>query len=139
MVLLANAQTKLVDTTDAVMVLRDLLKTEDSIDQDKEHFYVIHLNTRSVIKTVELVGLGIVNSTVVHPRETFRRAVSVGASSIIIAHNHPSGEVDPSDEDVKVTKAIFEAGRILGIDVLDHIIFGLNSYFSFRDNSTHHS
>ena len=95
MVLLANAQTKLIDTTDAVTVLRDLLKTEDSIDRDKEHFYVIHLNTRSVIKTVELVGLGIVNSTLVHPRETFRRAVSVGASSISLPTITPQRKLTP--------------------------------------------
>ncbi len=137
MVLMRNSQTKLLNASDAVKVLRELLKTEDEIDRDKEHFYVIHLNTRSAIKTVELIGLGILNATVVHPRETFRRAVSVGASSIIIAHNHPSEEVSPSDDDVKVTRLMFEAGKVLGIEVFDHIVFGFNSYYSFRDNAIH--
>jgi DNA repair protein RadC len=139
MVLINNSQTKLLDANDAVKVLRELLKTEDEIDQEKEHFYVIHLNTRSVIKTVELVSLGTLNSAVVHPREVFRRAVSEGACCILLAHNHPSTVMDPSDEDVTVTKAMFDAGRVLGIDVVDHIIFGFNSYFSFRDNAVHHS
>lgn len=136
MVLLKNSAIKLKSADDTVNVLRDLLKTEDEIDRDKEHFYVIHLNTRLVIKTVELIGLGILNSTVVHPRETFRRAVSEGAGSIILAHNHPSEEVDPSEEDIRMTKTMQEAGRILGIEVIDHIVFGFNRYFSFKDNIT---
>ncbi len=137
MVLLENPGVKLSCADDAVPVLRDLLQIEDEIDRDKEHFYVIHLNTRSVIKTVELVGLGSLNSAVVHPRETFRRAISRGACSILLAHNHPSDEVEPSEEDMKVSKAMHEAGRIVGIDVVDHLIFGTKSYFSFRDNVVH--
>jgi DNA repair protein RadC len=83
---------------------------------------------------VELVTVGTVSSSLVHPRETFRRAVFAGSTSIIIAHNHPSGDVEPSDEDTKVTKLIFEAGQLLGITMLDHIIFTKDSYFSFRNN-----
>jgi DNA repair protein RadC len=71
---------------------------------------------------------------VVHPRETFRRAITQGSASIIIAHNHPSGDVDPSDEDTAVTKLLFEAGRVIGIDVLDHVVFSDSKAFSFRDN-----
>ena len=94
MVLLANAQTKLIDTTDAVTVLRDLLKTEDSIDGMASN-YVIHLNTRSVIKTVELVGLGIVNSTLVHPRETFRRAVASAQAVLSLPTITPQRKLTP--------------------------------------------
>ena len=74
-----------------------------------------HLDTRSRINLVELVTIGTLTASLVHPRETFRRAVMQGSASIIVAHNHPSGEVDPSDEDTKVTKLLFEAGNILGV------------------------
>ena len=83
---------------------------------------------------VELVTVGTLSSSLVHPRETFRRAVIAGSASIIIAHNHPSGEVDPSDEDMKVTRAMLDAGNILGITMLDHIIFTKDTYFSFKKN-----
>jgi len=115
-------------------VFLDLLALEDEIDQDKEHFYVMHLDVRSRIKLVELVSLGTVDSALTHPRETFRRAVIAGSASIIVAHNHPSGDVDPSDEDTKVTKLLFEAGQLLGIKLLDHIIFAKGKFFSFREN-----
>jgi DNA repair protein RadC len=118
-------------------VFQDLLLLEDTIDQEKEHFYVMHLDTRSRINLVELVSVGTLTSSLVHPRETFRRAVLQGSASIIVAHNHPSGEVDPSDEDTKVTKLLFEAGNILGIKMLDHVIFSKGKFFTFRDNSVH--
>src|SRR3954469_24265936 len=88
-------------------VFRDLLRLEDPIDQAKEHFYVMHLDIRSRINLVELVSLGVLSSAIVHPRETFRRAVLHSSASIIVAHNHPSGEADPSDEDTKLTKVLF--------------------------------
>jgi DNA repair protein RadC len=84
---------------------------------------------------VELVNIGTLTASLVHPRETFRRAVIQGSASIIVAHNHPSGEVDPSEEDTKVTKLLFEAGNILGIKMLDHVIFTKGMFFSFRDSS----
>ncbi len=87
-----------------------------------------------VKKMVELVTIGILNSSLVHPRETFRRAVISGSAAIIIAHNHPSGEVEPSDEDMKITRVMHEAGNILGIALLDHIIFTKGNYFSFKNN-----
>jgi DNA repair protein RadC len=80
--------------------------------------------------------VGSVSSSLVHPRETFRRAVIAGSSSIIIAHNHPSGDVEPSDEDMKVTRAMFDAGNVLGITMLDHIIFTNDNHFSFKKNGT---
>ncbi len=137
MLLLKNAAIKLLSAQDAVTVLRDLLRAEDEIDRDREHFFVLHLNTRSVIETVELVSLGSLNTTVVHPRETFRRAVSAGACSLILAHNHPSEDIEPSEEDCSMTKAMHTAGKVLGIEVVDHLVFGFKSYFSFRDNIIH--
>src|ERR687892_269259 len=114
-------------------VFLDLLALEDKIDQEKEHFYVMHLDIKSRVNLVELVSLGTLNASLVHPRETFRRAVIAGSASIIVAHNHPSGEVDPSDEDTKLTKLLHEAGNILGISLLDHIIFINNKFFSFKE------
>ncbi len=93
----------------------------------------MHLDIRSRVTLVELVSLGTLNASLVHPRETFRRAVMQGSASIIVAHNHPSGEVEPSDEDTKTTKLLFEAGTILGINLLDHVIFANDKFYSFRE------
>ena len=89
--------TKIVSSPKAIWnITKDLLLAEDKIDQDKEHFWVFHLDNRNRIKLIDLVSLGILNSSIVHPRETFRRAVIEGSAQIIIAHNHPSGEATPS-------------------------------------------
>src|ERR687894_286482 len=122
------------DQKDVAKVFLDLLALEDKIDQDKEHFYVMHLDVKSRVTLFELVGLGTLNASLVHPRETFRRAVMQGSANIIVAHNHPSGEVEPSDEDTKTTKQLFEAGNILGITLIDHVIFANDKFFSFREN-----
>ena len=115
-------------------VFLDLLALEDTIDQEKEHFYVMHLDVKSRVKMVELVSLGTLDRSLVHPRETFRRALVAGSASIIVAHNHPSGEVEPSDADTKTTHSLFEAGKLLGITLLDHIILVNDKFFSFREN-----
>jgi DNA repair protein RadC len=137
MIYLQDSKIQVKDSQQVAKVFQDLLLLEDKIDQEKEHFYVMHLDTRSRINLVELMSLGTLTSTIVHPLETFRRAVSQGSASIIVAHNHPSGEVDPSDEDTKVTKLLFEAGNILGIKMLDHVIFSKKMFFSFRENNVH--
>jgi DNA repair protein RadC len=123
MIYLQDSKIKIQNSIHVAKVFLNLLLLEDKIDQEKEHFYVMHLDTRSQINMVELVSLGTLTSSLVHPRETFRRAVIQGSASIIVAHNHPSGAVDPSHEDTKVTKLLFEAGNILGITMLDHLIF----------------
>src|SRR5512147_2755102 len=134
MIYLKDSKKQMKGTEDSVKVFQDLLALEDRIEQEKEHFYVMMLDIRSRIKMVEVVFVGTLTSSLVHPRETFRRAIVEGAVSIIIAHNHPSGEADPSDEDTKVTKQMFEAGKVLGISMLDHIVFTRDNYFSFREN-----
>jgi len=134
MVYLKNRNIKVLRTEDVVKVFQDILALEDQIEQEKEHYYVMHLDTKSKVKMVELVTVGTLNSSLVHPRETFRRAIIAGSASIIIAHNHPSGETEPSVKDTKVTKVMFDAGRILGISMLDHIIFTKDKYFSFKLN-----
>jgi DNA repair protein RadC len=134
MTYLQNSKIEIKEPQDVVKVFLDLLALEDTIDQDKEHFYVMHLDTRSKVKLVELVSLGTLTASLAHPRETFRRAVIHGSANIIVAHNHPSGEVDPSDEDTKTTRKLFDAGEVLGIKLLDHIIFAKGKYFSFKEN-----
>jgi DNA repair protein RadC len=135
MIYLQDSNIKVQSPQDVAKVCLDLLMLEDAIDRDKEHFYVLHLDTRSRVKMVELVSLGILNSSLVHPRETFRRAVMQGSAAIIVAHNHPSGECDPSDEDLKVTRLLHEAGNILGISLVDHVIFSEKGFYSFKDHS----
>ena len=132
MIYLKDSKIKIKNSNQVAKVFQSILSVEDAVNQAKEHFYVMHLDVRSQIKMVELVSLGTLTSSLVHPRETFRRAIMQGSASILVAHNHPSGEPDPSDEDTKVTKALFEAGRLLGIDVLDHIIFTAESFYSFK-------
>ncbi|MCX5804300.1 MAG: hypothetical protein NTU69_12365 [Proteobacteria bacterium] len=113
-------------------VLTAILKTEDKIDQKKEHFWCIGLNTRNIIEYLELVSLGTLSASLVHPREVFRRAISYGVSSIILGHNHPSGTTDPSEEDIKVTRKLVEVGKIVSIEVLDHVIVSQKSFNSLK-------
>ena len=137
MIYLQDSKIQVTSPQDVAKVFQDLLLLEDAIDQDKEHFYVMHLDARSRVKLVELVSMGTLTSSLVHPRETFRRAVIAGTASIIVAHNHPSGEVDPSEEDTKVTRVLHDAGNILGISLLDHMIFAKGKFFSFQENREH--
>jgi DNA repair protein RadC len=138
MVILRNSDMNCSNPADVAQVFQDVLTLEDSIDRDKEHFYVCHVNARQQVTLVELVAIGILDHTCIHPRETFRRAVREGAESIVVAHNHPSGDVTPSDADIKTTRALHDAGHILQIPLLDHVIFTdkHQSFFSFQDNKT---
>jgi DNA repair protein RadC len=122
------------DSDAVAKVFQDLLAVEDAIDQDKEHFYVMHLDARNKVKLVELISIGTINAAITHPREVFRRAVHEGSVSIIIAHNHPSNDVSASEQDISMTKKLFQAGEILEIRLLDHIIFSTATYFSMKEN-----
>jgi DNA repair protein RadC len=141
MVVLRNSTIEIRDAVDVARVFQDVLRLEDRIDQDKEHFYVMHVNARQRINLVELVAIGTLNHAEVHPRETFRRAIVEGSDSIIVAHNHPSGDVSPSDNDITVTTRLHKAGELLQIPLLDHIIFTTRNgqFFSFKDNKTQSS
>ncbi len=99
----------------------------------QEHFVVLGLNTKNEIIFKETVFIGSLNASIVHPRETFKHLIRRSCASAIVAHNHPSGQPDPSREDIEVTKRLSEAGKILGIDVLDHIIVGAQSYVSLKE------
>ncbi len=98
----------------------------------QEHFKVVYLDTKNNIMGDKDVSIGTINSTLVHPREVFCDAVKHSAANIIVLHNHPSGDPSPSQEDEKVTIKLFEAGKILGINLLDHIIIGDGKYFNFK-------
>jgi DNA repair protein RadC len=99
----------------------------------KEYFKIILLNIKNNIIAVEDISVGSLNSSLVHPREIFRAAIKKSSAAIILVHNHPSGDPTPSNEDVEVTNRIEECGVILGIQVLDHVIIGDGSYYSFKD------
>jgi DNA repair protein RadC len=92
-------------------------------DWHKEHTIGIYLNARSIPTKVEVISIGTLNATLVHPRETFRPALVNHAASLIFLHNHPSGGVEPSEADLELTKRLEECGKILGIELVDHIIF----------------
>jgi len=102
---------------------------------DREHFRVLLLNSKNQLIGEENSAKGSLNQTIVHPRELYKTAIKAGAAAVIVAHNHPSGSVEPSAEDIKVTKRLAEAGKIIGIELLDHIIIGHSAYLSFKEKS----
>ncbi|MEG2364245.1 MAG: DNA repair protein RadC [Terrisporobacter sp.] len=102
--------------------------------QYKEIFKVVLLNTKNEIITDIDISIGTLNSSLVHPREVFREAIRRSSNKIILLHNHPSGNADPSKEDKNVTKRLKECGELVGIEVIDHIIIGDGIYFSFKEN-----
>ena len=103
-------------------------------DRKQEHFLCISINGANEVMNVRVVTIGLVNKSQVHPREVFADVISERACAVIIAHNHPHGDLKPSIEDVAVTKRIKEAAAILGISLLDHIIFNNKGYYSFVEN-----
>ncbi|MDZ5470815.1 DNA repair protein RadC (plasmid) [Bacillus sp. 31A1R] len=99
----------------------------------QEHFVCIYLNTKNQVLHKKTVFIGSLNASIVHPREVFKEAFRRSAASIICAHNHPSGDPTPSREDIEVTKRLLECGKLLGIDLLDHIIIGENKFVSMKE------
>jgi DNA repair protein RadC len=102
-------------------------------DRKQEHLLALTLNGANEVIAVRIITVGLLNRTQVHPREVFADAVTDRAAALILAHNHPSGSVEPSADDRAVTRRIHEAGEILGIALLDHLIFARNGYFSFKE------
>jgi len=100
----------------------------------KEHLRGIYLNTHYQVIADEVISVGTVDANIVHPREVFRPAIAVGAAGIILAHNHPSGVLKPSDDDVRMTKQVAEAGKLIGIDLIDHIIVAKTGFASIPLN-----
>ena len=119
-----KAVEKITNSEDVAKIFKTILNTENEIDQDKEHFWTLGIDNANHIKYIELVSLGILDSSIVHPREVFRMAIIKGVAAIIACHNHPSGQVKPSESDIKTTEKLKAAGEIIGITLLDHVIIG---------------
>ena len=101
-------------------------------DKKKEYFVVILLDTRNQLIKISEISVGSLDASIVHPREVFKEAIAGSAASVIFAHNHPSGDTTASDDDISLTKRLVEAGEIMGIDVLDHVIICDKNYLSLK-------
>ncbi|KKE80518.1 DNA repair protein RadC [Oceanobacillus caeni] len=99
----------------------------------QEHFVVLFLNTKNQVIHRQTIFIGSLNASIVHPREVFREAVKRSAASIIVAHNHPSGDPSPSQEDIHVTRRLVESGKMIGIELLDHLIIGDRKFISLKE------
>ena len=110
-----------------------LLQVSYLREKTREHLMAIYLNARNELLFRKHVFTGTLNASLIHPREIFNEALKQNAASVILAHNHPSGDAEPSQDDLEITKRLIEAGKIMGIDVLDHIIITKNKTFSFKE------
>ncbi len=133
---LANRLEGSPDTAD-----KPLVKTPEEVvalvwgrlkDKKKEHFLALLLDTRNQLIKVAEISVGSLDTSIVHPREVFKEAISASAASVIFVHNHPSGSVEASEDDIKLTKRLAEAGGIIGIDVYDHVIIGEKGFLSLK-------
>ncbi len=124
------ARDSITSPEDGVALLMPRLRYES-----KEHFVVVLLNSKNKVLEIKQISEGSLNSSVVHPREVFAPAVLHHAAAILTAHNHPSGDPTPSKEDKDLTNTLVQAGKYMGIPVLDHIIIGDAKYFSFKEHS----
>lgn len=117
-------------------VVCDLMQTIGLNEQAGEEFHSVYLNTKNEIVGLEMISNGTLNASLVHPREVFKGALLANANALILAHNHPSGDVQPSSADKRATEILVKAGNILDVKVLDHVIIGSKGgYFSFREHS----
>ena len=107
--------------------------TADIRRSNREHFVGFYLNSRNQVLRREIISIGSLNASIVHPREVFIPALAVSAASLILAHNHPSGDPSPSEEDLAITRRITESGRLLGIELLDHVVVAREAYTSFKE------
>jgi len=102
-------------------------------DEKKENFLCLYLNARNQIIHQEIISIGSLSASIVHPREVFGVAIQHSAASILLAHNHPSGEVAPSKDDIELTRRLVKAGEIMGLEILDHLIISANDYVSLKE------
>ena len=125
---------KIANSSEIAEVLTKILNAEEKNDRMKEHCWAIGLRASNVIEYLELVSLGSLTAGIVHPREVFRMAILKSVDKIVIGHNHPSGDITPSEPDLDITRRLAKAGEILSIKLLDHIIISLKEeYYSFID------
>jgi DNA repair protein RadC len=106
---------------------------------NREHFVGFYLNSRNQVLRREVISIGSLNASIVHPREVYQPAIAVSAASLVLAHNHPSGDPTPSEEDLAITRRLVEAGRIIGIDILDHVVVCRDGYASFKERKLLHA
>jgi len=109
------------------------LVMEEMRHYQREHFRILLLDTKNKVLGLEEISIGSLNTSLVHPREVFRPAIRKACASVILLHNHPSGDPEPSREDLEVTRRLCEGGRLLGIEVLDHLVIGDGRFVSFRE------
>ncbi|NQU77179.1 DNA repair protein RadC, partial [Candidatus Falkowbacteria bacterium] len=126
--LLKNKKTVLLMTPEEVFI-----ELKDFRNHKKEHFVIFYLNSRNQEIEREIISVGTLNANLVHPREVFESAIQHSAAQVLIAHNHPSGDPEPSETDLSVTKRLVEAGKILGIEVVDHVVIGKEGWASFKE------
>ncbi len=113
---------------DAYEMIRDQLK-----DLDREQFIIACLNTKNEPTNISVVAVGSLNKAIVHPREVFKTAILSNAANVIAFHNHPSGDTEPSQQDIQLTNRLYEAGELLGIKLLDHLIIGDGTFTSLKE------
>jgi DNA repair protein RadC len=111
----------------------DLLRPEIGYQQ-REHFVVLFLDTKNRLIAKETIAIGSLNACIVHPREVLKAAIKRSSATIVLSHNHPSGDTNPSQEDIQITTRLIDAGNIIGIEILDHVIVGLDRHYSLKEN-----
>lgn len=121
------------ESSDVYRVMREILMNEQLLDREKEHFWMLGLANNNRLQYVELVSLGSVNATIVEPMNAFRFTVMKGCIKAIMVHNHPSGDLSPSERDMDMTDRLIQVGNILNIMVIEHLIISTKSYLSFND------
>jgi DNA repair protein RadC len=129
-----NRKAKVTTSADIYPIMREILLRENKIGRAQEHFWMIGLNQSNKILYIELVALGSSNMAAIKPREAFRLAIHKLAVRVIIVHNHPSADVEPSEVDKDFTDHFIQAGKFLNIQVLDHLIISEKAYYSFVDS-----
>jgi len=128
------ARVKVGMPSDTVPLFRDALAKADCTDREKEHFFCLGLDGAHRTKYLELVTLGLVDQCHVHPREVFSHSLEARCSAVIVCHNHPSGQLEPSREDTEVTQRLKVAGELLGVPVLDHVVLTDDGFYSFAEH-----
>lgn len=121
-----STPTRVVNAKSVFNVFKDKLK-----NKSKEYFYIVLTDTKNKIIKTEEISVGILDASIVHPREIFKSAIRASAARIILVHNHPSGDPTPSEEDLAVTRKLIDVGELVGIEVLDHVIIGEDKYWSY--------
>ncbi|MCA6438213.1 MAG: JAB domain-containing protein [Bacteroidetes bacterium] len=124
---------RILNSEDIYSVMQRILLRENKIERNKEHFWIIGLAQNSRILYIELISVGTINKTIVEPMEVFSIALQKRTVKVILVHNHPSGNVRPSEEDKDITDRLIQVGNIINIEVLDHLIITDKSYNSFSD------